>query len=320
MILHWLEVFLVVAKHLNVTIASYELNVSQPAISQQLKRLQDAIGARLIKKIQTGIALTETGVAFRRDAEALLGQLEALETKYAEPAVDQAEEVLAIGASYGPSTSLIPGLMTRYAAGHPTVNLHLYRVERARIENLLMKSKIDIAVTTYPVHRAGLKCEPFRTEKLSAFVPANHPFAKEIKIGELSKIRLVVKTGKQNQSRTEKLLRDLGKLGHRPKIAMRCESPEALKTAVRNGAGVGILFHDSIREEVGRNDFVVVKLAGIELKSRSYIVYSKKKPLSKPALEFLALLRASRHIDRIIRLQSRPQRVSSRALRGSAVA
>jgi DNA-binding transcriptional LysR family regulator len=108
--------------------------------------------------------------------------------------------------------------------------------------------------------------------------------------------------------------------GHRPKIGMRCESPEALKTAVRNGAGVGILFYDSIREEAGRNEFVVVKLAGIELKSRSYIVYSKKKPLSKAAQKFLTLLRASRHIDRVIRLGAKAQRVSSRALRGSAVA
>jgi hypothetical protein len=80
------------------------------------------------------------------------------------------------------------------------------------------------------------------------------------------------------------------------------------------------LFCDSIREEVRRNEFVVVKLAGIELKSRSYIVYSKKKPLSKPAQEFLTLLRASRHIDRIIGLGSPAQRVSSRAHRGSAVA
>jgi DNA-binding transcriptional LysR family regulator len=174
--------------------------------------------------------------------------------------VEPAEEVLAIGASYGPSASLIPDLMTRYAASHPTVNLRLYRVERARIEDLLMKSKIDIAVTTYPVHRATLKSEPFRTERLSAFVTPDHPFArlKEVKIAELSKTRLVVKTGKETESRTERLLRDLCKSGHRPKIAMRCESPEALKTAVREGAGVGILFCDSIRGEVKRTEFGLI--------------------------------------------------------------
>src|SRR5688572_14434106 len=163
MTLRWLEVFLVVAKHLNVTLASNELYVTQPAISQQLTRLQDAIGARLIKKTRTGIALTPIGALFLKDAEAIRSQLDLLETKYAGLAANQDEEVLTIGASYGPSTSLIPTLMTQFFASHPTVKLDLYRVERARIENLLMKSKIDFAVTTYPVHRAGLKSEPFRT-------------------------------------------------------------------------------------------------------------------------------------------------------------
>jgi DNA-binding transcriptional LysR family regulator len=322
MTLRRLEVFLVVAKHLSVTLGARELYVTQPTISEQLKLLQDTIGARLIKKTRTGIALTPIGAAFLKDVEAIRSQLDLLETKYAGLAANQDEEVLTIGASYGPSTSLIPTLMTQFFASHPTVKLDLYRAERTRIENLLMKSQIDIAITTYPVHRAALKSEPFRTEKLSAFVPADHPFAslKEIKIAQLPKIPFVVRTSKENESRTEKLLRDLCRIGHRPKIAMRCESPEALKTAVRNGAGVGILFYDSIREEVRRNEFVVVKLAGIELKSRSYIVYCKKKPLSKPAQEFLTLLRASRHIDRVIRPGAKAQRVSSRALRGSAVA
>ena len=152
-------------------------------------------------------------------------------------------------------------------------------------------------MTTYPLRNATLKCEPFRTEKLSAFVHAGDPLArfKEIKLSELNRIPLVVKTGKENESRTEKLLRDLRNLGYKPRIVLRCESPEALKGAVRNGAGVGILFYDAIRGEVERNEFTVVKLAGIELKSQSYIHYSTKKPLSAAAREFLKLLRGSRH-------------------------
>jgi DNA-binding transcriptional LysR family regulator len=178
-----------------------------------------------------------------------------------------------------------------------------------------VESKVDVAVTTYPVRRAALKSEPFRTEKLSAFVPADHPLAKlkEIKIGELHKFPLVVRTGMENESRTEKLLRELRKIGHKPKISMRCESPEALKTAVRSGAGIGILFYDSIREEVRRNEFAVVKLAGIDLASHSYILYAKNKPLSAPAQEFLTLLRASRHIDQVISLGSPVPSVLRRA-------
>jgi len=78
-------------------------------------------------------------------------------------------------------------------------------------------------------------------------------------------------------------------------------------------------FYDSIREEVRRNEFVVVKLAGIDLKSRSYIHYSKKKPLSTAAQKFLTLLRASRHIDRVMRLgKTAPAVLSETPLRRRA--
>jgi DNA-binding transcriptional LysR family regulator len=102
----------------------------------------------------TGFVKPETqrrppiGAAFLKDVEAILSQLDLLETKYAGLAANQDEEVLTVGASYGPSTSLIPTLMTQFSASHPTVNLDLYRVERTRIENLLMTSQIDIAITT----------------------------------------------------------------------------------------------------------------------------------------------------------------------------
>lgn len=91
MTLRWLKVFLAVAKHLNVTLASHDLHVTQPAISHQLKSLQDAIGAQLITKTRTGIVLTKTGVAFRRDAEAILSQLSEMGTKYATVSVSKRE-------------------------------------------------------------------------------------------------------------------------------------------------------------------------------------------------------------------------------------
>ncbi|MGH7794137.1 MAG: LysR substrate-binding domain-containing protein [Candidatus Binatia bacterium] len=142
---------------------------------------------------------------------------------------------------------------------------------------------------------------------------------KEIKLGELAKIPLVVKTGKAGESRIEKLLGDLYRIGYKPQISMRCDSPEAIKTAVRNGAGVGILYYDAIREEIRRNEFVVVKLAGIDLKSTTYILYHETKPLSASAEQFLALLRAAR-LDQGKLVEPSARRMSKNApLRRSAV-
>jgi DNA-binding transcriptional LysR family regulator len=70
-----------------------------------------------------------------------------------------------------------------------------------------------------------------------------------------------------------------------------------VKETVARGAGVGILYHDAIKQEIDRGEFKPVKIPGLDLQRRSYIVYSKEKPLSRVAQEFLALLRDSKAGD-----------------------
>ena len=83
MTLHQLKVFLTVAKHLNVTRAARELHVSQSAVSQELKLLQDDHRAIFVKRRPRGIELTVDGKAFQRDVKSILSRLHALKTRYA---------------------------------------------------------------------------------------------------------------------------------------------------------------------------------------------------------------------------------------------
>ena len=75
-------------------------------------------------------------------------------------------------------------------------------------------------------------------------------------------------------------------------IALRCDSQQSVMSAVRHGAGVGILYHQAIQREIERGEFKVVTLPGIHLTRQRYIVYRKEKPLSPIARQFLDLLRA----------------------------
>jgi len=75
---------------------------------------------------------------------------------------------------------------------------------------------------------------------------------------------------------------------------VRCESSDSVKAAVKSGAGVGILYRDTVEEEVRKGEFKLLKITGINLTRRSYIAYLKEKPLSQNAREFLELLRAAR--------------------------
>jgi DNA-binding transcriptional LysR family regulator len=83
MTLHRLEVFLTVAKHLSVTRAARELHVTQSAVSQEMKLLQNDHGAVFLKRKSRGVELTADGTAFRREVESILSRMRALKTKHA---------------------------------------------------------------------------------------------------------------------------------------------------------------------------------------------------------------------------------------------
>jgi DNA-binding transcriptional LysR family regulator len=89
------------------------------------------------------------------------------------------------------------------------------------------------------------------------------------------------------------MLKQLERQGLTLNVALRCKSPDTLKAAVRTKMGVGVLFYNQIEEDVKRKDFKTLKFSGLpELVGNSYIVYSKSKPLSSAADEFLTLLRS----------------------------
>ena len=290
--LHRLEVFASVAKYLCVTRAARELRVSQPAVSQEIGMLEEFLGFDLIEPSRRGVKLTVSGVSFRTKVDLILAQIGGLKTKCAPLPSQEPDEVLALGASHGLSTSVMPPLMARFENSHPKANLHLRTETSREIVNLLVNAKLEIAVVMNPRRIAALRMEPFRSAKLCALVPANHRLAKSKQIGlsELARMPLVIRNSKQG-GRTELLLRQMRKIGLKPNVAFGYGSPDAVKSAVRNGAGVGILVHDSIQDDAGRNDFAILKIAGVNLTAKSYILYAKKKPLSAIAQEFLALLR-----------------------------
>lgn len=258
--------------------------------------MQDTFGIRLIEKSPTGIALTEMGAAFQRDVDMILGLLGGLKIKYKAPSLSHSEESIVLGASYGISTSLMPSLMTEFKKTHPHAKLSLYTNDSAEIVKLVLESKLDIGIASSPKKSAALNIEPFLSSELCAFVAAKHPLAKRrtITLKELARIRLVARVERGSFSRTELLLKQLRRFCPKPDLAFRCGSPEAVKTAVRQGTGVGILVDSAVMDESSRKEFKTLKIVGVDLKAKSWILYPKRKSLSKTAEAFLALLRASR--------------------------
>jgi DNA-binding transcriptional LysR family regulator len=115
-------------------------------------------------------------------------------------------------------------------------------------------------------------------------------------IKELAATPLIVREGLGG---TEKMLKRLTRRGINPNVILRCVSPEAVKAAVRQNMGVGILFYRLIEDDVKRRNLSLLNVSGLPtVVGKSYIVYSKHKTLSAAAIDFLSILRSMKQRER----------------------
>ena len=285
MSIYRLEQYLVFAKYLSVKRAARELCITESALSQQLGRLEKDYGATLYTRNGQGITLTDAGRAFLKNVESILLQEKQLTGNYSGAIAEQVCQSLTLGGSHGPSASILPELMVSFEEKHRSIKLRLKPATSPEIETLIRKGQLEIAVITRPSPSSPLQMEPFRTENLCVFARANHPLVRRRKITlkEFAALPLVIREGRKGSNRTEELLDSLRAKGLTPNIYMSCDSQQAVKSVVRRGKGVGILYQDAVKDEFKTGVFKILKVTDLGLTGRSYIVYSKDKPLSPVA-------------------------------------
>ena len=296
MTLNQFSSFAAVAKHLNLTKASAELRVSQPSLSLQLKQLEDHHGTKLYRRLSKGIEITEAGQSLLRKIMPILEQVAQLERGFKPLQAKVTQETLRTGGTFTTCAVLLPELLARLQQRYPQAELECRTRSSEQLERLVANSSMDIAVTARPATSRELISERLRTERVVAFVPADHPVAhkKNLKFRDLVSETLIIRGGTGIAGTTEKALRQFEKQGLDIKIGLRCEDPMAVKAAVRQRMGVGLGFEDTIKAELDDGKFKILAVRDLKLEGASFIVYSKRRPLSPIAQEFLDLLRGAR--------------------------
>jgi DNA-binding transcriptional LysR family regulator len=298
--LHQLRIFASVARQQSISKACAELHLSQPAISYQLKLLEEALEEKLYTKNNRGIELTEKGRLCLRHAGSILPQVEHLEHDFTTKLIRATPESLTVGGAYSPSAVLLPTLLALFQRAHPTVDLTLRTGNRRMIEDLVLKSKVEIALSTGPCRSPLMESEPYRREELVLFGPVGRsPVGNEaLSLSEFQRCPLVIMRGSAGNSTAEQILKGLEGRGFKTSVVMRCDSSDALKTAVRKKVGLGILYRDVVHGEITKGDFQAIRVTGLKLEGRSYILYLKESPLSTYARDFLSLLHRWRKMPR----------------------
>jgi DNA-binding transcriptional LysR family regulator len=176
--LRHLRYFVAVAEDLSVTRAASRLNIAQPALSHQVKSLEEEVGTPLLHRLPRGVALTGPGALFAEDARAILAAVEAAKTRARRAAAGELG-LMRIGftgsASFNP---FVTGAIRDYRAAFPDVEIELLEEPTAALLAGLKAGRLDVAfLRPLPGEVDGLWSRHLFDEPMLAAVPASHPVA-----------------------------------------------------------------------------------------------------------------------------------------------
>jgi DNA-binding transcriptional LysR family regulator len=289
MTLHQLKIFAAVARHSSLTKAAKELSMSQPAVSHQLKLLEEEFDKSLYFSSNLGVQLTPEGQAFLDKTLPILAQAEDVEQSFRPASKGPKSDRLVVGANHTLSVTLLPESLMAFKQTHPWITCHLETSDSRTMERRVLNGEVAIAVITHPSYSHQVALEPFRQHEMTAFVPpVGSTVARSVTLEDLAKLPLVVRSGGNT-------VQELQRRGYKLSIAAQCEASEAVKAAVKGGLGVGLLNRDSIERDLMNGDLREIRVPGLEeIKVQSFIIYDKRRPLSAIAQDFRQLLLENR--------------------------
>ncbi|EKT4468793.1 LysR family transcriptional regulator [Pseudomonas putida] len=242
--------FATVAEHGNISHAANALHLSQPAVSGQLKLLQEAFGEPLYQRAGRGVRLTAAG-------EQLLGHAERLRDTFRQAqalrdAMRGLERgTLRIGASTTPASYLLPYLLADFHGRYPDVVVTTTNGNTSEIVAAL--ETLDIALIEGPPGQElalGTEVTAWREDEIVAIVPSNHPLASAGQTQPLDVLGAYPLVLRESGSGVRQLVeRAFAREGVAMRVALEIAGVEGVKEAVRAGMGIGFVSAMSIRHE-----------------------------------------------------------------------
>lgn len=176
MILRHIRYFLAVAEHGGFTRAAAALHVSQPALSQQIRQLEEALGAELFDRSGRATRLTDAGTAYLQHARRVLLDLEA-GRRALHDVQDLSRGSLRLGVMPTLASSLVGPLVAAFHQAHPGIGLDIHEMPQERIEALLIDDRLDLGIAFDRASSADVATEALLTETLALVVGHEHPNA-----------------------------------------------------------------------------------------------------------------------------------------------
>lgn len=283
-----IQTFIEVARQRSVSRAAERLFVTQPAVSMQIRQLEDAFGLPLIEPLGRNIQLTHAGETFLTHAIAAMGQFKDLESQMAEHVgLKRGRIDLAVVST---AKYFIPMLLVRFGQHFPGIDIQLKIDNRENILGLLARNEADLVVMGRAP--ANLDCEatPFATNPQAFVAAPGHALVrrKHLPFSALADYDFVVREeGSGTRAAMERLFSEHQTLMN---VVMVMPSNESIKQAVMAGMGLSFLSLRTVRHELASGHIALLDIEGMPLMGNWYITHLSQKKLSPAATSFKAFL------------------------------
>ncbi len=282
--LHQLNILQAVARGGSFSRASRELHLSQPAVSMQIKQLEESLGLPLFEQIGKRIHLTEAGKEVLTYARAITQQLDELEgvlNRLKGLSGGRLRISVATTANY-----FIPTLLGTFSRRFPDVTVSLDVTNRETLLKQLGENTVDLVVMGQPPAEADVEAAAFMDNPLVVVAPPDHPLAgmKKIPLTRLQdEVFLVRESGSGTRIAMERFFSERGM---KLRTGMEVGSNEAIKQSVQAGLGLGLLSRATIEQELVLKRLAVLDVADFPIMRHWYVVHRRGKRLSAAAAAF----------------------------------
>lgn len=273
-----LGTFLTVVKERSFSKASKKLGISQPAVTQQIKWLEDYLDTRIVERKKNGITLTKTGEELFRIAQRLDKCVSGVEKELIH--IMNKELTFIIGASFTIGNYVLPSFLNDIKEAINNDVLIQVGLSEDVLEKLLDK-KIDLAIVESPVFLDGVIYREWLEDEFVLF--SNEPLPKIVRVEQLKEFNWICR---EEESHTRRVIAEaFEEAGVECKafdVATTVTSPTAvLQTVLRAPKGgrqtVSIISRYTIEDEVGNGKLYAAKIKGLEFKRAFYLAYLKER-------------------------------------------
>jgi DNA-binding transcriptional LysR family regulator len=285
-----LATFCAVVERGSFSEAAERLGVTQPAVSLQIRSLEERLGRQLLDRSGRRVEPTEAGRRLYRSAQRMLTLEEQLLEAVASGSEGELTGTLQIGASTGPAAIVVPLLLCEFQKENPSVKVALTVADTHAVIDHVAARELELGIVGAVRRQRGVAFEPFLRDEVILAVPPGHTFAgRTVSIDDLRDEQLIVM---QEGGGVRHLLEDeLRKSGHRMRdfdVRLELGLQESVRSAVLAGYGLTFISRSAVEEELASGRLSEARVRGLNLVRDISLVRAARRASTRVADAFVA--------------------------------